>query len=162
MSLVKEPTGSLATDSFGSAGSRPSSTAQPKEVGIISLEGLALQNGLMPLNLLRENCSPEAERAVRKLGRVPQVADPWLPVTMLGPLIVMAHHNPRGSDLWGVPPGLVVRVLISSDQYQKTRKDLVSRLGSQPMQPSSPYELMSVPRFADLGLEATFHWLLNN
>ena len=162
MSLVKEPTGSLATDSFGSAGNRPSSTVQPKEVGIISLEGLALQNGLMPLNLLRENCSPEAERAVRKLGRVPQVADPWLPVTMLGPLIVMAHHNPRGADLWGIPPGLVVRVLISSEQYQKTRKDLVSRLGSQPMQPSSPFELMSVPRFADLGLEATFQWLLNN
>jgi hypothetical protein len=55
--------------------------------------------GMLPVTLLRESCSPDAERLIRKLGRVPYVADPWLPVTTIGPLLVMAHHNPesRGS-----------------------------------------------------------------
>lgn len=151
-----------ASDSFGIAGNPSSPTVQPKETGIISLEGLALQNGLMPVTLLRESCSPEAEKVVRMLGRVPQVADPWLPITTLGPLIVMAHYNPRGADLWGVPPGLVLRVLINADQYQKTRKDLVQRLAAQPIAPSNPMETMQVPRFADLGADGTFNWLLQN
>ncbi|MBX7209735.1 MAG: GspE/PulE family protein [Verrucomicrobiaceae bacterium] len=116
----------------------------------------------MPVTLLRDSCTPEAERLVRKLGRVPQVADPWLPVTTLGPLLVMAHCNPRGSDLWGVPPGLVLRVLINADQYQRTRKDLVQRLSAQPIAPSNPFETMQLPRFADLGADGTFNWLLQN
>lgn len=149
-------------ESFGVAGNPSSPTVQPKETGIISLEGLALQNGLMPVTLLRDTCTPEAERLVRKLGRVPQVADPWLPVTTLGPLLVMAHYNPRGADLWGVPPGLVLRVLINSDQYQRTRKDLVQRLGAQPIAPSNPFETLQLPRFADLGMDGSFNWLMQN
>ncbi len=150
-----------APESFGTTGNPLQATVQ-KEAGIISLEGLALQNGLIPVTLLRESCSPEAERIVRRLGRVPQVADPWLPVTTLGPLIVMAHCNPRGSDLWGVPSSLVVRVLITADQYQKTRKDLVARFGQTPIAPENPFENITVPRFYDLGLEGTFNWLLQN
>lgn len=162
MTVSPETTNAAAHESFGSAGNPSSSTVQPRETGIISLEGLALQNGLMPVTLLRESCSPEAEKIVRLLGRVPQVADPWLPITTLGPLIVMAHYNPRGADLWGVPPGLVLRVLINSDQYQKTRKDLVQRLATQPIAPANAFETMAVPRFADLGADGTFQWLLQN
>jgi type II secretory ATPase GspE/PulE/Tfp pilus assembly ATPase PilB-like protein len=160
MTLTPEHPVAAAPESFGSAGNPPPSTVQPR--GIISLEGLALQNGLMPVTLLRESCSPEAERMIRKLGRVPQVADPWLPITTLGPLLVMAHYNPRGSDLWGVPAGLVLRVLISAEQYQTTRKELVQRLGSQPMPGSNPFETVPVPRFADLGADGTFQWLVQN
>lgn len=148
--------------SFGNEGNPAAPTVQHREAGILSLEGLALQNGLMPVTLVRETCSPEAERLVRKLGRVPQVADPWLPVTTLGPLLVMAHYNPRGSDLWGVPQALVLRVLVSADQYQRTRKDLVQRLGAQPIAPANPLETVQLPRFADLGMDGTFNWLLQN
>lgn len=162
MTLSPEQQASPAPDSFGIPGNLSAPTVQPREAGIISLEGLALQNGLMPVTLLRESCTPEAEKMVRKLGRVPQVADPWLPITTLGPLIVMAHYNPRGSDLWGIPPGLVLRVLVNAEQYQKTRKDLVQRLGAQPIAQSNPIETMQVPRFADLGADATFQWLMQN
>jgi len=122
-----------APKSFGEAGNPSSGTIDARQAAILSIEGLALQHHLLPVNLLRESCSPEAERIVRKLGRVPYVADPWLPVTTLGPLLVMAHHNPRAGDNWGVPAFLTIRILITADQYQKTRKDLVTRFGQLPI-----------------------------
>ena len=119
-----------------------------------------MQYGMMPVTLLRESCSPEAERAVRKLGRVPYVADPWLPVTMIGPLLVMAHHNPKAGDLWGVPPFLTIRVLIAQDQYKNTLQDLVKRFGQMPISQSNAIEQLQPPVFKDLGLEGSFKWLL--
>lgn len=117
---------------------------------------------MLPVTLVRESCSPEAERIVRKLGRVPYVADPWLPVTMVGPLLVMAHHNPRAGDTWGVPPFLTIRILISQEQYQKTRKDLVQRFGQLPIAQQNALENVQPPRFGDLGLEGTFEWLMEH
>jgi len=77
-------------ESFGDVSHSAESIIQAKEAGILSLEGVALQNGLIPVHLSRETCSPEAEQTVRLLGRVPRVSDPWLPVCLLGPLVVMA------------------------------------------------------------------------
>lgn len=71
--------------SFGDPSIPPTETIDTKHAAILSIEGLALQHKLLPVILLRESCSPEAERIVRKLGRVPYVADPWLPVTPSGP-----------------------------------------------------------------------------
>lgn len=158
--LLSSPT--LASQSFGQASNSPSATIDAKQAAIISIEGMALQFNMLPVNLVRESCSPEAERIVRKLGRVPYVADPWLPVTMVGPLLVMAHHNPRAGDIWGVPPFLTIRVLISPDQYQKTRKDLVQRFGQLPIAQQNAFENSHQPNFAELGLEGTFHWLMEN
>ncbi|MDZ4289516.1 MAG: GspE/PulE family protein [Prosthecobacter sp.] len=149
-----------APNSFGEASNPAGPTIDAKQAAILSIEGLALQYGLLPVNLLRESCSPEAERIVRKLGRVPYVADPWLPVSALGPLLVMAHHNPRAGDLWGVPPFLTIRVLITVEQYQKTRKDLVQRFGQLPIAQQNALENVQPPHFAELGLEGTFEWLL--
>ncbi len=146
--------------SFGAASNPPDANIQAKLTSIISVEGLAMQYGMMPVTLLRESCSPEAERAVRKLGRVPYVADPWLPVTMIGPLLVMAHHNPKAGDLWGVPPFLTIRVLITQDQYKNTLQDLVKRFGQMPISQSNAIEQLQPPVFKDLGLEGSFKWLL--
>ena len=149
--------------SFGVASNPPNSTIEAKQSAILaiqSIEGLALQHGMLPVTLLRESCSPDAERLIRKLGRVPYVADPWLPVTTIGPLLVMAHHNPRAGDLWGVPPFLTIRVLVTSEQYQNTRKDLVQRFGQMPISQSNAMEQLQPPVFADLGLEGSFNWLL--
>ncbi|MBL9130149.1 MAG: type II/IV secretion system protein [Verrucomicrobiaceae bacterium] len=151
-----------APGSFGSPSSPPNATIDTQAAAILSIEGLALQFGLMPLCLLRESCSPEAERVVRKLGRVPYVAEPWLPVTMIGPLLVMAHHNPRATDLWGVPPFLTIRVLVTQEQYQNTRKDLVTRFGQMPISQSNTMEQLQPPRFEDLGLEGAYQWLIEN
>lgn len=148
------------TESFGSVGSSQKGTVGPRETSIISIEGLALQNGLLPIHLLRETCSPDAEKIVRLLGRVPTVSDPWLPVTNLGPLVIMAHHNPRAADLWGIPPVFVIRVLISAEQYQNTRKELVQRFTQTPIAQSNPIEHLQPPRFNESGLRGAFEWLL--
>jgi type II secretory ATPase GspE/PulE/Tfp pilus assembly ATPase PilB-like protein len=147
-------------ESFGSVGSSQKVTVGPRETSIISIEGLALQNGLLPIHLLRETCSPDAEKIVRLLGRVPTVSDPWLPVTNLGPLVIMAHHNPRAADLWGIPPVFVIRVLISAEQYQNTRKELVQRFTQTPIAQSNPIEHLQPPRFNESGLRGAFEWLL--
>lgn len=151
-----------APKSFGAASSPSAAIIDARQSAILSIEGMALQYGMIPLTLLRESCSPEAERLVRKLGRVPYVADPWLPVTTLGPLLVMAHHNPRAGDLWGVPSFLVIRVLVTAEQYQNTRKDLVNRFGQMPISQSNEMEQLQPPRFDELGIEGTYKWLIDN
>jgi len=151
---------SQTAESFGPVGSSQAGTVGPRETSIISIEGLALQNGLLPIHLLRETCSPDAEKIVRLLGRVPTVSDPWLPVTNLGPLVIMAHHNPRAADLWGIPPVFVIRVLISAEQYQNTRKELVQRFTQTPIAQSNPIEHLQPPRFNESGLRGAFEWLL--
>lgn len=154
-----------APKSFGAASNPPNATIDARQTAMLaiqSIEGLALQHGMLPITLLRESCSPEAERVIRKLGRVPYVSDPWLPVSTIGPLLVMAHHNPKAGDLWGVPPFLTIRVLITPQQYQNTRKDLVQRFGQMPISQSNAMEQLQPPLFADLGLEGAFNWLLQN
>jgi type II secretory ATPase GspE/PulE/Tfp pilus assembly ATPase PilB-like protein len=160
MHTTHESTDSPPTESFGVLGNSTGETVEPREACIISIEGLALQNGLLPIKLLRETCSPDAERVVRLLGRVPYVADPWLPVVTLGPLLVMAHHNPRAADLWGVPPVFTIRVLISPEQYQNTRKELVHRFGQNPIAQHNTLENLQPPRFNETGLKGAFEWLL--
>ena len=150
--------------SFGAASNPPSATIEARQTAILaiqSIEGLALQHSMLPVTLLRESCSPDAERLIRKMGRVPYVADPWLPVTTIGPLLVLAHHNPLATDLWGVPSFLTIRVLITQEQYQNTRKDLVQRFGQMPISQSNILEQLQPPVFADLGLEGSFKWLLD-
>ncbi len=149
-------------ESFGNVTNPAPSTNAGRETSLLSLEGVALQNGLIPLTLSRENCSPEAEQMVRNLGRVPRVSDPWLPLSTIGPLLVMAHHSPRATDFWGVPQAFIVKVLISNEQYQNTRKELVQRFGTNPIPAENTFEQLRTPKFSELGLEGTFDWLLEN
>jgi len=158
MQSTLESPATHATESLGLAGNPATPTVEPRETAILSVEGLALQNGLLPVELLRESCSPDAERLVRMLGRVPHVADPWLPLSTMGPLIVMGHYNPRAGDLWGVPPVFTIRVLISQEQYQNTRKDLVHRFGQIPLAQQNPLEHIQPPRFAENQLTEVFEW----
>jgi type II secretory ATPase GspE/PulE/Tfp pilus assembly ATPase PilB-like protein len=151
-----------SAESFGEVTSHADPNISPRDAIVLSLEGVALQNGILPVQLLREGISPEAEQAVRKLGRVPQVSDPWLPVSTIGPLVVMAHHYPKAADFWGIPSCFVLKVLISADQYQKTRRELVQRFGSNPIPQQSNYEGLKAPKFSDLGMDGTFNWFLEN
>jgi type II secretory ATPase GspE/PulE/Tfp pilus assembly ATPase PilB-like protein len=161
-SAIHPAPASPSSPNFGDASNPPPETIDARQAAILSVEGLAIQHHILPVTLMRESCSPEAERIVRKLGRVPYVADPWLPVMTLGPLLVMAHHNPRAGDTWGVPSFLTLRVLISAEQYQKTRKDLVQRFGQLPIAQQSTFEGIEPPRFDEMGLEGTFQWLLEH
>lgn len=129
---------------------------------LLSLEGTAVQFGLLPVQLARESCSVDAEATLRKLGRFPASDSPWMPVTTLGPLIVFAHHNPKASDLWGVPPFLGVRVAVSVEQYESIRKDLVMRVTSSPLPKENPVERLADPGLVGADLESAFHWLLEH
>ncbi len=105
MSATLQIPAAPAPKSFGAASNPSNGTIEAaRPTAILSIEGLAIQHGLLPIMLLRESCSPEAERLIRKLGRVPYVADPWLPVTTIGPLLVMAHHNPKAGTCGACPP----------------------------------------------------------
>ncbi|MEM7600118.1 MAG: hypothetical protein AAF357_01730, partial [Verrucomicrobiota bacterium] len=84
--------------------------------GFMSLEGTAVQFGLLPVKLPRETCSVEAENTLRRLGRFPATDTPWLPVATLGPSLIFAHYAPKSGDMWGVPPSLAIRVAISREQ----------------------------------------------
>ena len=151
----------LSQHSGEAAGANPE-VAAPVDLGVLTLEGSALQHGLVPVTLLRESCPPEPEKVLRKLGRMPTTAEPWLPVSSLGPLLVMAHCNPRATDFWGVPPALVVRVLISREQYAQTREDFVQRCQRMAVAGENVLERLEVPRFSDGSMEAAFEWLLKH
>lgn len=130
--------------------------------GLISLEGMAVQFGMLPVKLARETCSVEAENLIRRLGRNPRSENPWLPVSTLGPLPIFAHHEPKSEDMWGVPSCLAVRVVISKEQYEKIRRDLVMRLSNTPLPSESSLNQMVAPTLAANDLEASFRWLLDN
>lgn len=134
----------------------------PREPSGVSLEGIALQHGIMPVTLLRESCTPEAEKVVRRLGRLPTSAEPWLPVTTVGPLLVLAHHSFAATDFWGVPSCLSVRVLITQEQYRRTRDDLVQRFTSIPIAQQNPLEALQAPQFSEESLDTVFQWLLGS
>ena len=159
---MSEETATLQTNAATALAPVLADPAQQREAGVASIEALAFQSGMLPVTMVRESCSPEAENVLRKLGRVPHSAEPWLPAAVIGPLLVMAHHNPRAGDFWGVPLSFTVRVLISAEQYQATRRDLVQRFTQTPIAGTNPLERMEMPCFSELGLEGTFSWLLRN
>lgn len=130
--------------------------------GFMSLEGTAVQFGLLPVKLPRETCTVEAETVLRRLGRFPQTDTPWLPVATLGPSIIFGHFAPKSGDMWGVPPCFAIRIAIPQEQYEKIRKDLVMRLSNAPLPQQNPLEQLSAPSFSSGDLESAFKWLLDN
>jgi type II secretory ATPase GspE/PulE/Tfp pilus assembly ATPase PilB-like protein len=130
--------------------------------GLMSLEGTAVQFGIVPVKLPRETCSVDAENLLRRLGRFPLSDKPWLPVASLGPCLIFAHHAPRSEDMWGVPPFLAVKVAISQEQYEKIRKDLVMRLSATPLPRENPIEHLAKPSFGQGQFDEAFRWLVEN
>ncbi len=128
--------------------------------GLMSLEGTAVQFGLLPVKLPRETCSVEAENTLRRLGRFPHTDSPWLPISTLGPSIIFAHHSPKSGDMWGVPSSYGIKVAISQEQYEKIRKDLVMRLATAPLPRENPVEHITPPNLSAGDLESAFKWLL--
>ncbi|NLT70648.1 MAG: type II/IV secretion system protein [Verrucomicrobiaceae bacterium] len=153
--------GTDVSSARGGGVSAPSPFASGLE-GLMSLEGTAVQFGILPVKLPRETCSVDAENLLRRLGRFPQTDNPWLPVATLGPCLIFAHHSPRSADMWGVPPFLAVKVAISQDQYEKIRKDLVMRLSATPLPRHNDLESVPAPHFEPGDLEGAFRWLLEH
>ena len=129
---------------------------------LLSIEGVAVQFGILPVSLPRLTCTADAENLVRLLGRAPHTASPWLPVSTLGPLLILAHHNPRCEDNWGVPEFLSVKVVISAEQYETIRQDLVMRVSMRPVRDRSSYEGMLRPPIQAGDLKGAFDWLIKS
>lgn len=132
----------------------------PFAEALISIEGTAVQFGILPVNLPRLTCTADAENLVRLLGRAPHTASPWLPVSTLGPLLILAHYNPRCEDNWGVPEFLSIKIAISPEQYETIRQDLVMRVSVRPVRDRSPYEGMLRPPVASGDLKGVFEWMI--
>ncbi|MEM6910517.1 MAG: GspE/PulE family protein [Verrucomicrobiota bacterium] len=132
------------------------------EAGRRALSAMADQYGILPLELKRASCAHEAEDLLRKYGRMPQEARPWLPVNMMGPILVMAHCDPGVSqDLWGVPEFLCVKIAISEKSYEEILRDLVDRIRSRPL-PSDNSEYVLSPPPRDQGLLGAVAWFHEN
>ena len=129
---------------------------------LLSIEGIAVQFGILSVSLPRLTCTADAENLVRLLGRAPHTASPWLPVSTLGPLLILAHHNPRCEDNWGVPEFLSVKVVISAEQYETIRQDLVMRVSMRPVRDRSSYEGMLRPPIQAGDLKGAFEWLIKS
>lgn len=129
---------------------------------LVNIEGTAVQYGLLPIDLPRVGCSAPAESLLRKLGRSARTDAPWLPVGTVGPLLVLAHHNPKSSDSWGIPDFLTVKVVISAKQFEVVRRELVMRLQMRPLEASSPFEGMERPKIAPGDLKGACEWLLQS
>tara|TARA_R110002096_G_scaffold114770_4_gene248800 strand:+ start:10449 stop:12614 length:2166 start_codon:yes stop_codon:yes gene_type:complete len=132
------------------------------EGSLVSIEGVAVQFGLVPIDLLREACTADAERLVRLLGRSPRTESPWLPVSTLGPLLVIAHHNPKCEDIWGVPDFLVVKVVVSLQQYENLKADMVMRITGMPIDESNEFEHVQRPENESGDLRGAFDWFIEH
>lgn len=128
----------------------------------ISIEGIAVQYGMVPLLLAREVCTAQAEMILRLLGRRAATEQPWMPISTLGPMLVFAHYNPRCQDFWGVPEFLGVRVVISETQYEAVQTDFAARVSARPLPEKGRMEGVSRP-FLDHGdLKGAFEWFLEH
>ncbi|MEO0413950.1 MAG: GspE/PulE family protein [Verrucomicrobiota bacterium] len=129
---------------------------------LMSLEGTAVQYGLLPVELPREACSIEAETLIRRVGKIPHTAEPWLPVSTLGPLLIFAHHRPTSQDFWGIPEFMAVQVIISKTQYEAIRSDLIARVSAAPFPNTASLEGLPHPQLDAHDYDGAFHWLLEN
>ncbi len=155
--------GSIALSSRGGVVSGSGVVLGPDEPSgelLVSIEGTAVQYGILPVELPRQSCTADAEGLVRLLGRAPHTASPWLPVSTLGPLVILAHHNPRCEDNWGVPDFLSIKVVISPEHYEAIRQDLVMRVSVRPIRDRSPFEGMLRPPIGAGDLKGAFEWLV--
>ena len=148
----------LAAAGGGDGASAPMTSGRPGP----SLDELAERAGLLPLQLLRPNCTIPAETLVRQLGRLPRTAEPWLPLATLGPLLIVGHYRPDELDFWGLPPHLVIKTLISRTDYAEVGKDLQGRLGIQPMAGENPLEGTHVPPPEGADLAGMFSWFVEH
>ena len=119
----------------------PARTAAAKSDSV-DIEEIAAGICVPPVKLPRGTCSIPAENLLRQLGRNPRSAEPWVPVGVLGPLLIMAHCRTESDDFWGVPQALIVPIIVDTTQYDSILKDLYTRIGFKPLADSNPVENM--------------------
>jgi len=122
-------------------------------------EWLAAQFQMLPLDPKRATCSSRAESIFRKLVVSEDPSEPWLPMSTLGPLLIIAHYNPTSGGMWGIPSEFIIPVLIPQAAYKELSKDIDERLHFKPLERENTLEITR-PIPQNEGLEKTLEWLL--
>lgn len=146
------PTG---TDPFSAAAHHPAAPTGPE----VNIEELAQRFSIPPVKLPRGTCSVPAENMLRLFGSPCQTATPWIPIGVLGPLVIMGHFDPESQDFWQIPQFLIVRVAIERVQYQSILTDLQSRFIHKPLSVVNPNSNLRPPP-ADAALKSIVDWFL--
>lgn len=135
--------------------------ARPKAAApAADIEAVAISAAVLPVRLPRSTCSIPAENLLRTLGRNPRSADPWVPVGTMGPILIMAHCRSDSSDYWGVPPALIIPVIIDPVQYESILKDLYARIGYKPLEDNNRVEHIVPPPGKDP--RAVLKWFIEH
>jgi type II secretory ATPase GspE/PulE/Tfp pilus assembly ATPase PilB-like protein len=126
-----------------------------------ALEWLARQFNLLPLRVSRPAISVPTEGVFRQLAAAEFDPDeePWMPVAVLGPLLIVGHYNPTANKAWNIPDGFLMRVVLEQRQYAEFVEDLAMKLKTRPLVANTPVVLThALP--AGASPETAFKWLL--
>ena len=128
-----------------------------------ALEWVAKQFDMLPVRTQRPSISVQVESAFRlfaQTARNPE-DEPWIPLGMVGPLIICGHWNPAAADTWDIPAAFTIRVLLEPSQYQDYRQILDERITARPISPKVP---VAEPKPLEMGAmpEAALKWLLTH
>ncbi len=126
-----------------------------------ALEWLARKFCIIPLNPVRTSSSTRSENAFRRLApqRISPLEEYWIPFGTLGPLLLCSHYNPACTELWGIPPELIIPVLIPQSKYEILQRDFMARLDLQPLEDIPPLDVLS-PLPKDGHPAAALAWLM--
>jgi len=124
-------------------------------------EWLGAQFGLLPFVSSRPSIPVQAEDSLRALASEDhgKEEDPWVPMGMVGPLLLLGHYNPAAAACWGIPAQFVIRVLLDQLQYKEFLSVLAEHLEVKALAPrKSPL----APRTLEKGAspETALKWLL--
>ncbi len=131
-------------------------SAEVPESSLHALESLAYSCGIPPVHLPRNSASIPAEAMLRQFGAQTRNPEPWLPVAVLGPLLILAHYQPYATDAYQLPSWIQVRVLVAPEQYKALQQDLQGRLATKALPAHNPMADMPAPQ-----LHASFKDLLD-
>ena len=106
-----------------------------------AFEWIADKFQLLPFRTTRPGISVPTENVFRQIiADVPELEQqPWLPIGVLGPLLIVGHYNPTSEGTWGIPSGFLVRVLLDQPQYEGYLDDLRAKIETRPLQPAATY-----------------------
>lgn len=126
-----------------------------------ALEWLARQFDLLPVRTQRPSISVQVEGAFRQFAQDARGPDnePWLPIGLIGPLVICGHYNPAATDTWDIPAPFIVRALLDEIQYGEYRQILDEHIAARPISHTGG---AAVPKPLEKGAtpETALKWLL--
>jgi len=126
-----------------------------------ALEWLTRQFDLLPIRTSRPSISSQVETIFRQFAGEDRAAEsePWIPMGLVGPLLICGHYNPVATDTWGIPRAYMIPALLDQRQYLEYLQTLDERVAVRPL--SSKARHAEIPRL-DIGStpDTALKWLL--